>query len=110
MSNQVCIKFKATSMGCPDGFTQNTYFEGYSYNLDAEFAQGFIDQGVAVFDEDYDQSVDRNQNGTVELGEMSVKDLKAIAADEKIDLGDAKLKAEIVSAIEAARKAKADNA
>lgn len=48
---------------------------------------------------------DDAEDDDVDLTKMKVEDLKALAAAEEIDLGDAKNKADIISAIQLAREA-----
>lgn len=45
---------------------------------------------------------DEQQGGEGGISDMTVKELKAYAAEKNIDLGEAKTKADIVAAIEAA--------
>lgn len=57
-----------------------------------------------------DKPADADGNGTVdELEAMTVAQLKALAEAEAVDLGEAKLKADIIAAIKAAREAKTAN-
>ena len=52
-------------------------------------------------------TVEETQGGEGGKGEMTVKELKAYAAEKNIDFGKAKTKGEIITAIEAAEAANA---
>lgn len=49
------------------------------------------------------------QGGEGGIGDMTIKELKAYAAEKSIDLGEAKTKAEIITAIEAAEAVDGDD-
>lgn len=57
------------------------------------------------FCEEWFEELDENDDG---LSKLSVAKLKDLAADEKIDLGDATKKADIIAAIQLGREAKQD--
>lgn len=70
--------------------------EGPFYLTDAE-ADHLVDNDKAEFEGEED-----------ELDSLKVAELKALAAEEGIDLGEAKVKAEIIAAIRFARAAQTE--
>lgn len=77
------------------GIRANLVFvNGESDTNDAWLIRWFKEHGYTIEDE--------QQGGEGGISDMTVKELKAYAAEKGIELGEAKTKADIVAAIEAA--------
>ena len=70
---------------------------------DDDEAQRLVDLELAEFADEDEEADDHSEGETLE--DMSVPDLKKLAADEGVDLGTATKKADVIAAINAHRAA-----
>lgn len=77
------------------------FVNGVSETNDAWLIKWFKEHGYEVTEKPDEPEV-KDEGGEGGIGDMTVKELKAYAAEKNIDLGEAKTKADIVAAIEAA--------
>ena len=77
-----------------------TFVNGVSDTNDVWLIQWFKEHGYEVIDKPNEPEVEDEGGGGI--GDKTVKELKAYAAEKNIDLGEAKTKADIIATIEAA--------
>lgn len=78
------------------------FVNGVSETNDAWLIKWFKEHGYDVTEKQDESKVKDEGGESINIGDKTVKELKAYAAEKNIDLGEAKTKADIIAAIEAA--------